>query len=103
MSQDLINTEWMTGIFDASRKKPEHPHGWSKYHAEARKFLKKKCEFCGCNILLVAHHIDQKPNNNVAKNIQTLCKHCHDFWHVTAKRTGKKIAEKMPTNTEKRT
>lgn len=67
-------------------------HGFS---FRARKFLKKKCEACGYNKKLQAHHIDQDIKNNLESNIQTLCKHCHDFWHTTAKRRGRTIAGKM--------
>lgn len=69
-------------------------HGYS---FRARKFLKKKCEACNHNKLLQAHHIDQNIKNNLESNIQTLCKHCHNFWHTTEKRLGKMVAGKMPS------
>mgnify|MGYP003587658076 CR=1 FL=1 len=69
----------------------KHGYSW-----RARKFLKEKCEACGAARLLNAHHIDQDLRNNSSENIQTLCKHCHDFWHSTAKRLGKTVAGKMP-------
>ncbi|MCC6475149.1 MAG: HNH endonuclease [Burkholderiales bacterium] len=58
--------------------------------------MKKKCEACGYARALQAHHIDQDNSNNEPENIQTLCKHCHDFWHTTAKRIGKMVAGRMP-------
>lgn len=69
----------------------KHGYSW-----RARKHLKKKCEACGYAKALQAHHIDQDRSNNVPQNIQTLCKHCHDFWHTTAKRTGRTVAGRMP-------
>ena len=58
----------------------KHGYSW-----RARKHLKKKCEACGYARALQAHHIDQDKAHNEPENIQTLCKHCHDFWHTTAK------------------
>lgn len=69
----------------------KHGYSW-----RARKHLKEKCEACGYKRALQAHHLDQNQANNEPENIQTLCKHCHDFWHTTAKRLGKKVAGKMP-------
>ena len=68
----------------------KHGYSW-----RARKHLKKKCEACGYTKALQAHHIDQDKTHNEPENIQTLCKHCHDFWHTTAKRLGKTVAGKM--------
>ena len=70
----------------------KHGYSW-----RARKHLKKKCEACQTEKSLQAHHIDQDNTNNEPENIQTLCKHCHDFWHTTARRTGKTVAGKMPS------
>jgi hypothetical protein len=71
-------------------KLTKHGYSW-----RARKFLKKNCEACGYDKSLHAHHVDQNPENNVEQNIQTLCKHCHNFWHTTQKRLGLSIAGKM--------
>jgi hypothetical protein len=73
-----------------------HPDGWYKYHNESRKLLKDKCESCGYEDELQAHHIDQNYMNNTLENIQTLCKYCHQFWHKVAKRLNKDISGKMP-------
>lgn len=69
----------------------KHGYSW-----RARKHLNPACEACGYTKKLQAHHIDQDKTNNVAENIQTLCKHCHDFWHTTANRIGRQIAGRMP-------
>lgn len=74
----------------------KNPKCKSTYSMRARKFLKDTCESCDWNLSLQVHHVDQDYTNNVEQNIQTLCKHCHDFWHTTAKRLGKEIAGKMP-------
>lgn len=67
-------------------------HGYSW---RARKHLKRNCEACGYTRALQAHHMDQDIANNEGSNIQTLCKHCHDFWHTTATRIGKTVAGRM--------
>ena len=76
-----------------SKKGKLTKHGYS---FRARKHLKSACEACGYTRAFHAHHLDQDITNNTVKNIQTLCKHCHDFWHTTQKRVGKKVAGKMP-------
>lgn len=70
----------------------KHGYSW-----RARKHLKTACEGCGTGRLLQAHHVDQKKENNSPENIQTLCRHCHNFWHATAKRLGKTVAGRMPS------
>ena len=69
-------------------------HGYS---FRARKHLKKQCEACGYTKSLHAHHVDQDKTNSEPENIQTLCKHCHNFWHTAQKRMGKEIAGRMPS------
>lgn len=69
----------------------KHGYSW-----RARKHLKKKCEACGYPRALQAHHLNQDIRDNMPENIQTLCKHCHDFWHTTAKRRGWTVAGRMP-------
>jgi hypothetical protein len=76
-----------------SKRRPLTKHGYSW---RARKHLKPTCEGCGHPKSLEAHHVDQDKSNNVPTNIQTLCTHCHDFWHATAKRLGRDIAGRMP-------
>jgi len=68
-------------------------HGFSW---RARKHLKAACEACGHPYRLQAHHMNQDIMDNRPENIQTLCKHCHDFWHTTAKRRGRTVAGRMP-------
>ena len=69
----------------------KHGYSW-----RARKHLKSCCEACSYTRALQAHHIDQDKTNNDPENIQTLCKHCHNFWHTTAKRLGRTVAGSMP-------
>jgi 5-methylcytosine-specific restriction endonuclease McrA len=76
-----------------SKKDGLTKHGYSW---RARKHLKSVCEACGAVTSLIAHHIDQNKANNAPENIQTLCKHCHDFWHATQKRRGWSTAGRMP-------
>jgi hypothetical protein len=65
-------------------------------HWRARRLRKEMCEACGAPKSLQAHHVDQDLRNNDPTNVQTLCKHCHDFWHTTQKRRGLSIAGRMP-------
>jgi hypothetical protein len=67
------------------------------YHWRARRMRKCECEACGGKANLQAHHVDQDHTNNTPKNVQTLCKPCHDFWHSTQKRLGLPIAGRMPS------
>jgi|SRR6478736_4928907 len=76
-----------------SKKSMLTKHGYSW---RARKHISLKCEACGQGRALHAHHVDQDITNNIPENIQTLCKPCHMFWHVTAKRLGLDIAGRMP-------
>jgi hypothetical protein len=62
----------------------------------ARRHRKKACEACGYTRFLHAHHVDQNQENNDQTNLQTLCKHCHNFWHTAAKRLGLEVAGRMP-------
>ena len=54
----------------------------------ARKHRKSQCESCGERRSLHVHHIDQNQANNDPKNLQTLCKWCHNFLLAAAKRLG---------------
>ncbi|HKS67551.1 MAG TPA: HNH endonuclease [Candidatus Acidoferrales bacterium] len=65
------------------------------YLWRARKHRKDACEACGYTKRLTVHHCDQDQTNNDPANLQTLCSHCHDFWHATAKRLGKTVAGRM--------
>lgn len=66
------------------------------YHWRARKHRKSACEACGYTKRLAVHHCDQDHTNNNPLNLQTLCTHCHNYWHATAKRLGKTVAGRMP-------
>ncbi len=66
------------------------------FHFRARKNLGPQCEACGSKQHPHAHHVNGDISNNAPDNIQTLCKHCHGFWHNMLKRCGQPIALKMP-------
>lgn len=76
-----------------ANSRPEVKTGTLLYRA--RQHRKSYCEACGYTRFLHAHHVDQNQANNDPKNIQTLCKHCHNFWHTTAKRLGLEVAGRM--------
>lgn len=62
----------------------------------AAKHRKKQCEACGFTRKLHAHHVDGDETNNSPENIQTLCTHCHNFWHALLSRRGLPIGGRMP-------
>ena len=62
----------------------------------ARKHLKPECEACGTTSRLHAHHVNGNHDDWSEGNIQTLCTHCHGFWHNMLKRRGLPITGKMP-------
>ena len=49
-----------------------------------RRFKKDACERCGSTRFLLVHHKDENRYNNVASNLETLCKRCHQIHHGTA-------------------
>lgn len=65
-------------------------------HWRARKHRKAACETCGWTKSLHVHHCDGIPANNDRANLQTLCTHCHNFWHALLDRHGLPIAGRMP-------
>jgi hypothetical protein len=89
----FLRRKFCSLICSESKKDGLTKHGYSW---RAREFLKSECEACGTGRDLHAHHIVQDITGNVQENIQTLCKHCHGFWHSTAKRLRRPIAGKMP-------
>jgi hypothetical protein len=66
------------------------------YHWRARQHRKSACEACGRTTALHVHHSDGDPSNNDPANLQTLCTHCHGFWHKTLARLGLPIGGRMP-------
>lgn len=69
-----------------------HGNSW-----RARKHLKACCERCGTTQNLHAHHSDENRSNNSSENIQTLCDHCHDWWHHEAHRLGRIPSGRAPS------
>lgn len=60
------------------------------------KTISGSCDACGLTSNLSAHHVDGNPLNNESSNIQTLCLHCHNFWHAMLRRTGRQPVSHMP-------
>ena len=67
------------------------------YLWRARKLRGPNCEACGTTTRLQAHHCDGIQSNNTAENIQTLCIHCHRFWHFSLQNTGRQVTGRMPS------
>lgn len=62
----------------------------------ANKLCGPECEACGISKNLEAHHVNGDPTDNTPSNIQTLCGHCHGFWHAMLKRSGRQPKTRMP-------
>lgn len=88
----VFNRRRSCSLSCANTRKILTKHGYSW---RARKHLKTCCESCGSKLSLQAHHVNQRKADNRPKNIQTLCKFCHNFWHALARRIGRKIAGRM--------
>ena len=56
----------------------------------------ERCEACGTDSNLQAHHVNGDPMDNTPSNVQTLCQHCHAFWHSALRRAGLLPKEPMP-------
>jgi hypothetical protein len=67
------------------------------YHWRARQHRGPACEACGRTKALHVHHVNGEPSDNELVNLQTLCTHCHNFWHATLDRLGLPIAGRMPS------
>lgn len=65
-------------------------------HYHARKQRLGNCECCGSTKRLQVHHINEDWKDNRKENLQTLCIHCHQFWHATHIRLGVKPTKPMP-------
>ncbi len=63
----------------------------SALRKRATQFRGTSCELCGAIVNLHAHHIDGKPSNNCAENIQTLCGSCHASHHHRVRRAGQMV------------
>lgn len=74
----------------------EGPSHWETYHWRARRHRRSSCEACGSTERLHAHHVDGRPENNEASNIQTLCVYCHNFLHATAERRNWTMPGRLP-------
>jgi hypothetical protein len=61
-----------------------------------RKMRKVSCEACGVGFEMSVHHMDEDPMNNAAGNLQTLCLHCHGFWHAARLRSPRSLPQRMP-------
>jgi len=55
----------------------------SDYHISNKLFkhLKIKCNRCNSEKDLRLHHIDRNPSHNFEKNIEVLCRRCHQLEH----------------------
>jgi hypothetical protein len=62
----------------------------------AAKLTGERCEACGFSDMLLTHHVNGNPMDNSESNRQTLCSHCHSFWHAMLVRTGKPPTQRMP-------
>lgn len=61
--------------------KGEDHHSYKTGIGVYRQFKKDSCERCGSTKFLCVHHKDHDRHNNVPKNVETLCKSCHQREH----------------------
>lgn len=61
----------------------------------AKQFRKEKCEICGAQSKLHAHHIDGDISHNQPENIQTLCFDCHMAHHLLCRKHGRTVPGRM--------
>lgn len=66
------------------------------YSLRARKHLKEACEACGHDEELLVHHVNHDRSMNEDESLQTLCKRCHDFWHVMNRLIKRHPSGRMP-------
>jgi len=62
----------------------------------ARQHRRKACEACGWTKSLHVHHVNGDRTDERLENFQTLCTHCHNYWHALLNRHGLPIAGRMP-------
>jgi len=62
----------------------------------AAKLVSGSCEACGFAMDLVVHHVNGQPTDNSPANLQTLCTHCHSFWHAMLRRTQRQPSQRVP-------
>lgn len=65
-------------------QKGENNNNWTggigTYRQEYNKL--DKCEACGSTEHLVIHHIDENRYNNELNNLMTICRKCHQNYHL---------------------
>jgi len=79
-----------------ANSRPKGGNSRTRCHVRARENLKKSCASCGSTENLCIHHADENWANNNPENLQTLCKHCHSYWHITRRLNGVKPSGLMP-------
>lgn len=60
-----------------------------------RKMKKDYCEICGDKNNLCVHHIDYNRNNNDINNLITVCKKCHQEYHIIRDELGRFKSHKL--------
>jgi len=71
--------------FDA---RPSKSIDWETTHYHSRKIMKDEtiCEICGKENAIDVHHRDGDHTNNEKKNLQRLCRSCHNLQHRELKK-----------------
>lgn len=81
---------------DASCGNSRHIVTQSGLLQRSRKHRGSRCEACGFARRPHVHHVDGNQKHSAPPNLQTLCTHCHNFWHAMLNRLGLPIAGRMP-------
>ena len=79
-----------------ANSKPDSEISRQTWFWRARKHRKPACESCGLEHRLHVHHVNGEITDLRMENLQTLCTHCHNFWHAMLERRGLPIAGRMP-------
>ena len=66
-------------------------NNWKGGFGLYRTYIKESCERCGSKRFLVVHHRDHDRQNNDPRNLETLCKSCHQKEHEVWKNFTKGI------------
>lgn len=75
-------------------QKRENNNAWKYGSVYSHLAELKECELCGSKNNLLRHHRDHNRKNNVKKNIQVLCKKCHQKHHCIRDKYGRYTSSK---------
>lgn len=72
----------------------QYKTGWTTYRRKAKENLTQICNRCGSKDNLLVHHRDHDRTNHELKNLEVLCKACHQEHRYVRDKSGKFISQK---------